>query len=133
MEIPMGSARVDVLGCRKRGLSGSGSLTAVELKNDYQQFKRALNQVSTFAEYANLVYIACTPAFAADYLDRNENSVKHWDATAFERKITGGGIGLLIVERDQVFEVVKPIERTPNSTNFSRVVSALSAVNLIEC
>jgi hypothetical protein len=133
MEIPMGSGRVDVLGYKKTSLSGSGSLTAIELKNDYGQFKRLLNQASTFAEYANLVYIACTPAFAADYLDRNENSVKHWDATALERKITGGGIGLLIVERDQVFEVVKPIERTPTGTNFSRVLSALSAVNLIEC
>ena len=133
MEIPMGPGRVDVLGYKKAGLSGLGSLTAVELKNDYGQFKRLLNQASTFAEYANLVYIACTPAFAADYLDRNENFVKHWDATALERKITGGGIGLLIVERNQVFEVVKPIEHSPASTNFSRVVSALSAMNVIEC
>ncbi len=133
MEIPMGSGRVDVLGYMKTCLSGSASLTAIELKNDYGQFKRLLNQASTFAEYANRVYIACTPAFAADYLDRNEGFVKHWDATALERKITGSGIGLLIVERDQVFEVVKPIEHGPSGTNFSRVVSALSAANLIEC
>jgi len=133
MEIPMGSGRVDVLGYKKTSLSGLGSLTAIELKNDYGQFKRLLNQASTFAEYSNLVYIACTPAFAADYLDRNENSVKHWDATAFERKLAGGGIGLLIVEREQVFEVIKPAERIPPSANISRVTSALSAINLIEC
>jgi hypothetical protein len=132
-EIPMGAGRVDVLGYRKTSLSGSASLTAIELKNDYGQFKRLLNQASTFAEYSNRVYIACTPAFAADFLDRNENSVKHWDATAFERKIIGGGIGLLIVERDQVFEVIKPAERIPPTANISRVTSALSVVNLIEC
>jgi hypothetical protein len=103
------------------------------LKNDYEQFKRAFNQMGTFAEYTNVVYMACTPAFVAEYLDHNESSTGHWDWDVLERKLTAGGFGLLVVERDQVFEVVKPVERTPSSENSGRAVSALSAVNLIEC
>ena len=133
MEISLGLGRADVLGYKKPGFSGSGWLTAVELKNDDDEFARAPDQMGTFAEYANAVYAACTPAFAAEYLDRNEKSVKHWDPTVLERKLTDGGFGLLIVERDSVFEVIKPAERTPSSSNVSRVVSTLSEVRLIEC
>jgi hypothetical protein len=130
-EIRLGLGRVDVLGYKKTGFSNR--LAAVELKNDYEQFKRAINQLVTFAEYADLVYLACTPAFAAEYLDHNEQSVDHWDPGVLERKLIDGGFGLLIVERDQVFEVIKPVERTPSSANFSRVVSNLSTVTVIEC
>jgi hypothetical protein len=133
MEIPMGTGRVDVLGYRKPGLSSSGRLLAIELKNEYEQFKRAINQLGTFAEYSNVVYMACTPAFVAEYLDHNERSTGRWDREVLERKLAAGGFGLLVVERDQVYEVLRPVERTPSSANTSRVVSALSAVNLIEC
>ncbi len=36
-------------------------------------------------------------------------------------------------ELDAVQSTVKPIERTPTSANSSKVVNALSGVNLIEC
>lgn len=133
MEIPLGTGRVDVLGGAKPAILGSARFIGVELKNDYEQFKRALNQMSTFAEYVNTVYMACTPDFAAEYLDHNEQSTGHWDQEVLERKLAGGGFGLLIVERDQVFEVIKPIEKTPSETNSSKVTSALSSANLIEC
>jgi len=133
MEIPLGSGRVDVLGTAKPALLGSSRFIAVELKNDYEQFKRALNQMSTFAEYANAVYMACTPDFAAEYLDHNEQSTGHWDLEVLERKLTSGGFGLLIVERDQAFEVVKPIEKEPSDANSVKVANALSTAHLIEC
>ena len=133
MEIPMGSARVDVLGYMKARLSGSQRLMAIELKNDYEQFKRALNQMSTFGEYANAVYMACTPAFAAGYLDHNEQSTGHWDRDVLERKLTGGGFGLLVVEKEQVYEIAKPVERSPSDGNSSKVISALSSVNFVNC
>jgi len=133
MEIPLGSARVDVLGYKHSTLSSSERLVAVELKNDLQQFKRALNQMSTFAEYANAVYMACTPDFVAEYLDHNEQSTGHWDPDALERKLTGNGLGLLIIEKEMVYEVTKPLERTPSSGNRSNVAMALSDVNLIDC
>jgi hypothetical protein len=133
MEIPLGTGRVDVLGYKKASLSNASRLIAIELKNDYEQFKRALNQMGTFAEYTHVVYMACTPAFVAEYLDHNEGSTGHWDKDVLERKLAAGGFGLLVVERDRVFEIVKPIERNPSSENSARVIGALSAVNLIEC
>jgi hypothetical protein len=108
-------------------------LIAIELKNDYEQFKRAINQMGTFSEYADLVYMACTPDFAAFFHDRNEGSSHHWDPNVLDRKLRSAGFGLLIVEREQVFEVISPTERTPSSKNSSKVVDSLSAVSLIEC
>lgn len=68
MEIPLGLGRVDVFGFMKSGIGPSTHLIAVELKNEYEQFKRAFNQMATFAEYTNAVFMACTPDFAAEYL-----------------------------------------------------------------
>ena len=90
-------------------------LLAIELKNEDAQFSRAVDQMGTYAEYANNVYLACTPAFAAEYLERNAYSrgVNQWDSCVLERKLNSGGYGLLIVERDTVFEVLSPKEGTP--------------------
>jgi hypothetical protein len=132
-EIPLGRARVDVLGYRKPALTKPGQLIAIELKNEYEQFKRAMDQMGTFSEYANLVYMACTPDFAASFLDQNERSTKHWDPSILDRRLRSAGVGLLIVEREQVFEVIEPTERNPPSKNSLKVVDALSPSSLIEC
>ena len=118
MEIPLGRRRVDALGYKKATVFGSDKLLAVELKNDDLQFRRAADQMATFAEYTNAAYVACTPAFAAEYLERNAESrgvsVKHWDPDLLARRLRDGGIGLLIVEREDVYEVLKPTQRTPS-------------------
>jgi len=130
MEVPLGRRRIDLL-----GVSSTESLLAVELKNEDEQFSRAIDQMGTFAEYANAVYAACTPAFAADYLDRNAQSrgVKHWDPGVLDRKLTAGGYGLLIVERDKVFEVIKPAEKTPARDRVADALRSLSGVMRVEC
>ena len=135
MEVPLGRRRIDVLGHRGGGIGRSPLLRAVELKNDDIQFARGIDQMGTFAEYAHTVYLACTPAFCAEYLDRNAESrgVNHWDPSVLERKLTVGGFGLLIVERDSVFEVLKPAERTPSSTNITSAVNGLSSVRRVDC
>lgn len=135
MEVPLGRRRIDVLGYRASGIGHSASLTAIELKNDDPQFARGIDQMGTFAEYAQTVYLACTPAFCADYLERNAYSrgVNHWDPGVLERKLSAGGFGLLIVERDAVFEVLKPTERTPSSSNVATALSGLSPVRRVEC
>jgi hypothetical protein len=78
--------------------------------------------------------LACTPAFAADYLERNaqNRSVNHWDPDLLDRKLKQGGFGLLIVERDNVFEVVKPIEQSPADAKVSKVIAGLSDFQRIE-
>ena len=50
-----------------------------------------------------------------------------------ERKLNAGGFGLLIVERDTVFVVLNPTERTPSSANFNIAVNGLSSVRRVEC
>ena len=134
MEVPLGRRRVDVLGYRASGFGHSASLRAVELKNDDAQFARGVDQLGTFAEYAHTVYLACTPAFCAGYLDSNAESrgVVHWDPGVLERKLSAGGFGLLLVEGDTVFEVLKPTERTPSSSNISIAVNGLSSVPRFE-
>jgi hypothetical protein len=135
MEVPLGRRRIDVLGHRAGGLGRSPSLMAVELKNDDIQFARGIDQMGTFAEYAHTVYLACTPAFCAEYLDRNAESkgVNHWDPSVLERKLTAGGFGLLIVERETVFEVLKPTERTPSAPNITIAVNGCASLRRVEC
>lgn len=130
MEIQLGRRRIDVLGYNKRG----PRLTAVELKNSDEEFRRGPDQMGSFAEYAHAVYLACTPAFAADYLERNaeHRAVNHWDPTLLDRKLKQGGFGLLIVERDTVFEVIKPVEQSPSPERVSRIVSGLPAFHKID-
>jgi hypothetical protein len=130
MEIQLGRRRIDVLGYNKRG----PRLTAVELKNSDEEFRRGPDQMGSFAEYAHAVYLACTPAFAADYLERNaeHKAVNHWDPTLLDRKLKQGGFGLLIVERDNVFEVIKPVEQSPSAEKVSKIISGLPAFHKID-
>jgi len=129
MEIQLGRRRIDVL-----GYNNKNRLTAIELKNSDEQFRRGPDQMATFAEYAHVVYLACTPAFAAEYLERNaENrSVNRWDATLLDRKLKQGGFGLLIVERDHVFEVIKPVEQNPSEERVRRIIHSLPALHKID-
>ena len=135
MEVPLGRRRIDVLGHRAGAMGRSPQLCAVELKNDDNQFARGIDQMGTFAEYAHTVYLACTPAFCAEYLDKNVESrgVRHWDPGVLERKLTSGGFGLLVVERDTVYEVLKPVERAPSPANIAATVKGLSTVRRVEC
>jgi hypothetical protein len=130
MEIQLGRRRIDVLGYSKNG----PRLTAVELKNSDEEFRRGPDQMGSFAEYAHAVYLACTPAFAADYLERNakHRAVNHWDPTLLDRKLKQGGFGLLIVERDTVFEVIKPIEQTPSPERVAKIIAGLPAFHKID-
>jgi hypothetical protein len=130
MEIQLGRRRIDVLGYNKRG----PRLTAVELKNSDEEFRRGPDQMGSFAEYAQAVYLACTPAFAAEYLERNaeHRAVNHWDPTLLDRKLKQGGFGLLIVERDTVFEVIKPVEQTPSPERVAKIIAGLPAFHKID-
>ena len=90
--------------------------------------------MGTFAEYVHGVYLACTPAFAAEYLERNaENrNVNHWDSSVLDRKLKQGGFGLLLVERDNVFETIKPVEQSPIASNVSKVIAGLTDFQAID-
>jgi len=109
-EVPMSRKRIDVIGLRRPGLLRRAHVVGVELKSEIRELDRALDQMTTFAEYANRLYLACTPALAAQYLDCHAESrgVRHWDPNVFDRKLERLGFGLLLVEDDEVFEHLEP-------------------------
>jgi hypothetical protein len=126
-EVPMGTNRVDVLGYRKGGWLSSTEIVAVELKDDLNQMKRGLDQMTTYGEYAHKVYLAITPYLAAMYLDQHAEASKvcHWDAGVLDRKLEQFGFGLLLVEGDQVFEYRQPKPREPQAKKLQEIDLAL--------
>jgi hypothetical protein len=128
-EIPLGRCRVDVLGHRPSGFLRSEQFVAVELKDDDQQLKRALDQLATFGEYAHLTYLAVTPALIADHLDRHCEGAKvpHWDGGVLYRKLEDFGFGLLVVEKGLVHEFLKPQANDPSDKKLAEVDAALAS------
>lgn len=128
-EVPMGTKRVDVLGYRKGGFFRGDLAIAVELKNDIEQLKRGLDQMSTFSDYAHQVYLACTPLMAAQYLFKHAEArnVGHWDPEVLNNKLRKVGIGLLLVRDKDVEELITPRESTPKEKKFHEVLAQLNA------
>lgn len=126
-EVPMGTSRVDVMGYRKGGWLSSAETIAVELKDDLNQMKRGLDQMTTYREYAHKVYLAITPYLAADYVDRHAEAanVRHWDAGVLDRKLAQVGVGLLLVEGDQVYEYRQAQVCQPHEKKLQEVDSAV--------
>jgi hypothetical protein len=87
-EVPCGTKRPDLVGVKKARLLSRGRTVAVELKNSEAQLRRGLDQMTTFAEYVNEVWLACTPLMAAEYLHKHTASktVRHWDPEVLNRK-----------------------------------------------
>ena len=114
-EIPMGTARADVVGYLAEGFFATERIVTVELKNSLADMKRGLDQMSTYADYSHEVYLACTPALAAAYLKSHCQAaeVLRWDPAVLERKLKRLGFGLLMVEDDAVFELQTPRANSP--------------------
>lgn len=127
-EVPMGTKRADVLGYKKGGFFRSELLVAIELKNEGNQMKRALDQLVVFREYSHQVYLACTPFVAAEEVQRHADGkgVKHWDAGVFDRKLIDTGFGLLLVEGDQVTDHIGPRASNPNASKIVEIKEQLA-------
>lgn len=127
-EIPMGTKRADLVGYAK-GLLWGHTVVAVELKNDLKQFERCLDQMSTYGQYAEEVYLACTPYMAAQYLHRHADArgVRHWDPHVFNRKLEHLGFGLLLImahgANPVVLETIKPARRKPDDKKLKEVLA----------
>jgi hypothetical protein len=130
-EVPLGTKRIDIVGFQKPGLWDGAKVVGIELKNDRSQLKRALDQMTTFAEYTHAMYLACTPWLAADYLDAHAEApnVHHWDAEIFRRKLAAFGFGLLLVEGDAVYEVLAPKTREPHSGKLKEFVATIQTTS----
>jgi hypothetical protein len=127
-EIPMGTKRVDVMGHRKEGMIFSSDvIVAVELKNEIEQLKRGLDQMTTFGTYAHEVYLACTRYMAAEYLSRHADAknVHHWDPDVLNDKLRQLGFGLLLVDGDDVDEIIPPVRRSPDAKKVKEVLAVV--------
>lgn len=126
-EVPMGTKRPDVVGHASGGWFSSERVLAIELKNDVEQLKRGLDQMTTFGQYSHAVYLGCTPHMAAEYLNRHGSArnVTRWDARVLESKVKAFGFGLLLVAGDDVHEVVAPRVHEPDGTKVREVVASL--------
>lgn len=124
-EVPTGRNRADLFG-RRRGPLG-GTNVVVELKNSLPDFKRGMDQVTTYASYAHEVWIACTPWLAARYLDEHARgaAVQGWDPRWLEKKLAAVGCGLLLVEDGTVSRVHEPRGNTVDDKNAAEVRAAL--------
>lgn len=125
-EIRVGLRQPDLLGHRKRLLRGH-QFVAVELKNELREFGRAADQMTTYADYAHEVYVACTPAMAVAYLDAHARGrgTSGWDPQVFNRKLEKLGAGLLLVEGDRVLQAQLPSEHSPIGKNVDEVLAEL--------
>jgi len=134
-EIPMGRKRTDVVGYRPPRLGGllSPTLVAVELKNEMKEMERAIDQMTSYADYAHCVYLACTPAMAAEYLEAHADArgVKHWDSEVLDRKLKKLGFGLLLIEGSEISEYRKPRENQVPKKNIDEVRSMFSPKTLV--
>jgi hypothetical protein len=132
-EVPMGRGRVDVVGHRAAAMLGlrPARVVAVELKNDLNQLKRGLDQMVTFRDYAHDVYLACTPALAAEYLDAHANSrgVQRWDSDVLDRKLGLFGFGLLLVEGEDVYVHLESKRTGVAKTKLAELEATLRAVD----
>lgn len=127
-EVATGTKRPDMIGYKEGGWLSSPRVVTVELKNDVGQLKRGLDQMTTFGEYSNQVYLACSAAMAADYLGKHASahSVKHWDPEVLNNKLRAFGFGLLLIwTHDMAIEVLAPTERSPAKNKLDEVLDLL--------
>jgi hypothetical protein len=128
-EVPVGKESIDIVGYRKGEFLSSGKILGIQVKNDLGGLHRALDQMTSFQAYTSSMYLACTPAMAAEYLASHAATpgVRHWDADALKTKLQKPGIGLLIIEGDAVAQALLPKEETPAKAKIDELVAALKA------
>jgi hypothetical protein len=124
--LPPGLPRVDLIGYQGGRLMTKPRILGIELLNESSELAPTLERMTTFAEHAHAMYLACTPAFAAELLVANVNEphVDHWDPAALRNKLAGLGFGLLLVEGDAVSQSLAPKERTPDLARTMALIAA---------
>jgi hypothetical protein len=117
----------DLLAYRPKAFMRPRRVIAIELKHTLDEFKRGADQMTTYADCAHEVYLACTPAMAIGYLDLHSRrgSTSGWDASAFTRKLENIGCGLLLVEGGRVTLVQKARENSPPERNVNEVLRVI--------
>lgn len=126
-EVPMGTKRVDLAGYKEGGWFSSDQIISIELKNDIEQLKRGLDQMTTFADYSSEVYMACTPAMAATYLDKHAEArnVRHWEPEVLNDKLRKFGFGLLLIDGKDAQVALPAKQLSPSSKNIKETIEQM--------
>ncbi|MGH7282633.1 MAG: hypothetical protein ACRELY_13990 [Polyangiaceae bacterium] len=113
------------------GLLTSDESVAIELKNDPKQAEHALDQMTTYRDYVHQVYLACTPFMAAEMLSQHAKRphVRRWDFDLLHRRLNELGLGLLLVEGNDVYEVIEPDTTTPDPEKVKELKSAIEGAD----
>ena len=128
-EVPLGACRADLVCIKEGGWLSNKEIVAIELKNDLGEMRRALDQMTTYRDYAHRVYFACTPWLAADYLLQHAEGlkVKHYDHELLDRRLKELNFGLLLVEGNEVYEHLEAPTREPGTRKLEELTLALTA------
>ncbi len=112
-DAPAGLPKVDVLAYQAGRLMTKPRILGIELHNDLSDLDAALERMKVVAPYTHVMYLACTPAFAAEYLLASGNApgAKRWNPAALRRRLAALGFGLFVVEGEAVSESLAPRER----------------------
>ena len=124
-----GTPRVDVVAYQVGRLMTTPRILGVELLNEPDQLRPALERMSAFAPFTHAMYLACSPALAADVLVTHAKGPRalHWEPDAFRNQLAAGGFGLLLIEGDAVSEVLAPKERKPDVAKLMDIARATIA------
>jgi hypothetical protein len=112
-DAPAGLPKVDVLAYQAGRLMTKPRIVGIELHNDVNDLEPTLARMNVVAPYTHVMYLACTPAFAAEYLLASGNApgAERWNPAALRLKLAALGFGLFIVEGEAVSESLAPRER----------------------
>ena len=117
--------RMSLTAHRGGGYIAKMRLVGVEAVNDPQELDAALEQLEAVQGSAHAVYLACTPALAADYLWAHAATAGvRWDPDLIRRNLHELGIGLLVVEGDAVAQVMLPTEGKPTAAALAELSAA---------
>jgi hypothetical protein len=123
--LPPGSA-FDQVGYHKAVFSGL-RVVGVSIKNDARQIDDVLESMKTFARYTQSMYLALTPAVAAEYLAACAAVTSRWDGEALARRLQPLGVGLLMIEGDAVSPAVLAKTRAIDGESLTALTAAFGA------
>jgi hypothetical protein len=125
-DAPAGLPKVDVLAYQAGRLMTKPRILGIELHNDLSELEPTLARMNVVAPYTNVMYLACTPAFGAEYLLASGNApgARRWDPSALRRRLTALGFGLFVVEGDAVSESLAPRERQLDLETVMKLIDA---------
>jgi hypothetical protein len=101
----LGRPQWPMVGCTSSDPLAPGQFTVAVLPIlDHEALALQLERAGSEANFAHEHYLACSPATALNYLDRQAHLTRptRWDSLALDRKLRTFGLGLLLVERDGV-------------------------------